>query len=227
MWSGSSSSASRPSLCRARSSRRPRSGRSLPAAAALQRSSWRGLPARLALLPARRRRPRHAEPQSELEAAPVSASTRPRATSRSAAASVYIDEVGERTITVIGDKPRPPGRRGHAAVGGARRRRRRLLHRRRRRGRPPGAACARAGRDRPRAADAACGGRRAGRARRERGGRRRALPGRRPRSAAEPRRLDRRFARRLGAAGRAVQAGRRAGSVRGRLRRGGLLRRRP
>ena len=34
------------------------------------------------------------------------------ATSRSGAASVYVDEVGERTITVIGEKPRPKGGEG-------------------------------------------------------------------------------------------------------------------
>ena len=73
-------------------------------------------------------------------------------------AFVFLDDAGERTITVIGDAARAAGH-GRAPLAQARRSRRRLLHRRRRRrpaprrGGPPGrgAPCARARRSRGRA----------------------------------------------------------------------------
>ena len=73
---------------------------------------------------------------------------------------------GERTITVIGEKPRPEGGDGSLPWELLDRDGRRLLHGRRRRRAPPGAARARARRDRARARDAPDGGGRARRARR-------------------------------------------------------------
>ena len=111
MSSGSSSCAWRRSLCRGRSSAPRKPGRSLPAEAASPLSSSRDSPARrrstassAATISANRRR-RSSRPRR-------CAFSRRRATSAQRRGFVYIDEVGERTITIIGDKPRPKGGEG-------------------------------------------------------------------------------------------------------------------
>ena len=141
-------------------------------------------------------------------------------------AYTYVDENGERTITVLGRKQRAVRRGRVAAVGGARALRRRLLRQRRRR-RAAGARDARPCSSRRRASSRRCsaprGDRRARRQRRGPGG---ALRARRARAAAAHRRHDVGRARRLDPPGRPVPRRAAAGADPGRVRLRRLLRRR-
>ena len=74
-------------------------------------------------------------------------------------ALTHVDEDGERTITVLGEKLLPSGEDGSLPVGGAPSLRRRLLRQRRRRRAARGAPLSRPRRHGPRARDAAAGAR--------------------------------------------------------------------
>ena len=111
MSSGSSSSGSRRFRGPARSSASRKPGRNRPAEAASQRSSWRGSPAS-----------QRSTASSAATSCGAQARVRARGRRRPRALAVddepqrrgfvYVDEVGERTITVIGEKPRPKGGEG-------------------------------------------------------------------------------------------------------------------